>query len=332
MENSDFQPPKITRRRIRFGRRSKIATAAAFFVIVILTYLVLFSPPTNFPTGHYVKIEKGSTTAEIAKELKENSIIRSASLFKVAINSIFRNGKIISGYYYFPERESLFKVVNKMVNGTFGYVPHRITIPEGTSNAEIANLIARKISNFNKKEFLEKTKDLEGQLFPDTYFIAPVESTDEIIAKMNDNFKRQILPLDLEIKKSGFTLNEVLTIASLIEEETMTAEDRRLVSGVIRKRLAAKMPLQLDASFQYFLNKNTFELTKKDLRTDSPYNTYVYKGLPPGPITNPGLDSMEAALKPTLSNYWYYLSDKDSKIHYAETYAEHKKNISIYLK
>lgn len=121
-------------------------------------------------------------------------------------------------------------------------------------------------------------------------------------------------------------------MASLLEEEARTTETRKMVSGILWKRLSAGMPLQVDAVFPYIIGKNTFEITLKDLEFDSPYNTYKYKGLPPGPISNPGKDSILAAIYPTKSDYWFYLSDKNGLMHYAITFDEHKINKAKYLK
>jgi UPF0755 protein len=120
-------------------------------------------------------------------------------------------------------------------------------------------------------------------------------------------------------------------MASIIERETRTAEDRRLVSGILWKRISIGMPLQVDATFEYYTKYNTYTVTKQVMREDSPYNTYTNKGLPPTPIANPGLDSIIAALKPTASPYLYYLTGRDGKMYYATDFAGHKKNRRLYL-
>ena len=133
------------------------------------------------------------------------------------------------------------------------------------------------------------------------------------------------------LKKSGKTLREVVIMASLLEKEAAKTEDRRMVAGILWKRISIGMPLQVDAVFPYIIGKNTFDLTRADLKVDSPYNTYKYKGLPVGPIANPGLDSMVAAMTPVKSNYIFYLTDMQSKFHFSVTYAQHLANQKKYL-
>ena len=133
------------------------------------------------------------------------------------------------------------------------------------------------------------------------------------------------------IKKSGRTQDEILTMASILEKEASKIKDRQQIAGVLWHRIDVGMPLQVDAVFPYIIGKNTFELTREDLAVDSPYNTYKYKGLPPGPIGNPGLDSILAAATPIKSKYVFFLSDKQGNFHYAVTYAQHLVNKAKYL-
>ena len=174
--------------------------------------------------------------------------------------------------------------------------------------------------NFDKKEFLEKTAGLEGYLFPDTYLFLPGAETEQIIGTMRDNFQ----------KKAGDVGQDTVIMASLIEKEVPDSDDRKIVSGILWKRLEIGMPLQVDAVFPYITGRQ--KVLSDDLKIDSLYNTYFYKGLPPGPISNPGLDAIEAARNPKESPYLYYLSGRDGKTHFAKTFAEHLKNKEKYLK
>ena len=144
-------------------------------------------------------------------------------------------------------------------------------------------------------------------------------------------FERRLAPLAKRIADFGKPLHDVLTMASLVEGEARTREARRHIAGILWHRVELGMPLQVDAVFPYILGKNTYEVTTEDLRVDSPYNTYRYTGLPPGPINNPSLDAITAALNPTPSNYLYYLSDKEGIMHYATTHEEHLINRAKYL-
>ena len=168
-------------------------------------------------------------------------------------------------------------------------------------------------------------------MFPDTYFFRPGESTEAILSVFDNTFHNKINKIQKEITASGHTLAELLTMASILEKEASKTKDRREIAGVLWQRIKTGMPLQVDAVFPYILGKNTFQLNLDDLKTDSPYNTYKYKGLPPGPINNPGIDSILAAATPIKSKYVYFLSDKSGNFHYAVTYAQHLANKKKYL-
>jgi UPF0755 protein len=169
-------------------------------------------------------------------------------------------------------------------------------------------------------------------LWPDTYYLEPTVTPDEVVKKLRATFATKIDPLKSTITASGHSLSEIITMASLVEEEASTDKDRRLIAGILWKRLAAGMPLQVDASLTYALGRSTHDLTVDDLKSDPPYNTYQSTGLPPAPISNPGLAAIKAVLEPTKSAYFYYLADQYGVTHYAETLAEHNENKAMYLK
>jgi len=173
----------------------------------------------------------------------------------------------------------------------------KITIPEGFTAKNIAERLKNFI-NFNEEEFLKITENKEGRLFPDTYFFSGKEESEEILKKMEDNFKI----------KAGDVSKDTLIMASIIEKEAHNKEDRRIISGILWKRLKINMPLQVDVSLY----------------------TYDNRGFPPTPICNPGLDAIDAALNPADSKYWYYLSDKKGATHFARTFEEHKQNKARY--
>lgn len=195
----------------------------------------------------------------------------------------------------------------------------RITIPEGYAVKDIAERF-KNFRNFNGEKFLELAKNKEGYLFPDTYYFTSKETPEEIIEKLENNFKA----------KAGDVQKDILIMASIIEKEAHNKEDRRIISGILWKRIKEGMPLQVDAVFDYLLDKESSEITQADLKMDSPYNTYKHKGLPPTPICNPGLDAIDAALNPTDSKYWYYLSDRNGVTHFAKNFDEHKLNRARY--
>ena len=147
-----------------------------------------------------------------------------------------------------------------------------------------------------------------------------------------DNFDHKLEPLESSIKASGRTFEEIIIMASILEREVVSEEDKRIASGILWKRLKLGMPLQVDAVFGYIFNRDTYSPSFSDLKTESPYNLYLHRGLPPGPINNPGLDSLDTAINPTATDYLYYLTDKNGGIHYAKTYADHRANQQKYLR
>lgn len=299
---------------------------------VVFARKVILAAPAEFQTGVNVRIPAGSDAETIAKLLTEKQIIKSPYAFIFWTKVSGSEKKLFAGDYFFDHPISLGKVLARLKRGIYGLSPTKVTIYEGTSNLEIANLLARYFRDFDKEKFIEETKDLEGYLFPDTYYFLPSVTASEAIFLMNKNFSGKISELGEEISKSSLSLHEIITMASLIEEEASREKDRRLISGVLWNRLRLGIPLQVDATFRYINGKNTYQLTLDDLKIDSPYNTYLYKGLPPGPITNPGLDAIEAALNPIESKYLFYLADRRGNTYFAKTFEEHKRNRVRYLR
>lgn len=201
-----------------------------------------------------------------------------------------------------------------------------VTIPEGLTAVEVSEILERE-GIFVNGEILPQ--ELDGYLFPDTYEFYSPSSLGFVVKKISDNFAKKVIPNIPELHR----LREILTVASMVEEETNNSTDRRLVAGIIWKRLESNMFLQVDATICYVKPRPCFPVTKADLSIDSPYNTYLYKGLPEGPVSNPGLDSILASLNPSASKHWYYLADpKSGRTIFANTLEEHNKNISQYLK
>jgi len=194
--------------------------------------------------------------------------------------------------------------------GIHNVEPIKITLREGVTNQEIVDILNSKLKSFHKELFLNKAKDKQGYLFPDTYFFYPLTTTDEIFNTLSDNFIRRTKILNSEINQSGKKLSDIVTMASIVEKESHGKDDAQLISGVLWHRIRVGMPLQVDVD----------------------KSTYTAVGLPSHPISNPGLFSIEASLRPIDSSYLYYLHDKNGVVHFAVTFAEHKKNINRYLK
>lgn len=300
-------------------------------LFVLLVYGFWIAPPSNFPLKATIRVEEGMNVDAIAERLVERSVIRSEWLFISLARISGTADSLVEGQYRFDRGYSIFTVLYRLSRGVYGFNMVKVIIPEGATNAEIATILTSKLEDFEKAKFLEAVEDKEGYLFPDTYLFTPVATYEDVLKKIDQNFQRQISPYEVVALAKGHTLHEILTMASLVEEEARKIEDRRMVAGILWNRIEAGMLLQVDAVFPYIIGRNTYEVTKADLKNSSLYNTYRYKGLPPGPISNPGKDSIDAALNPTKSDYLFYLSDKSGTMHYAKDFEEHKKNRIKYL-
>lgn len=290
---------------------------------------------------HFI-VQSGESISSIAGRLEKDQLIKSAWAFKAYLKI---TGKIIiqPGTYDLSPVQSLPRIANLIASGNTANVT--LTIPEGYTLAQIAEQVGQK-NIASADEFLKIVNDfpadydflqlrpagkksLEGFLFPDTYRLI---KGDPVLAvrQMLDNFGSKYRS-DIKPNLGERNLYEVLTIASMIEREAQKDEDRYLISGVIYNRLNAGVRLDIDATVRYVINNWKDPLTQKDLGVDSPYNTRRYVGLPPGPICNPGLASIKAAINPAVHKYYYYLTDAEGITHYAKTLAEHNANKVNYL-
>jgi UPF0755 protein len=316
----------------KFTREQWFFIFSIFLLIFVICYYFYFKKPQGFVPETVVTVSSGESLTTIAKNLKEQNVITSSFWFINLV--IFRHGEtsVTAGDYIFHEPENIVSVARRFTTADFQLTPIKVTIPEGSSTYDIADIVSKKFAGFDTVKFLELSRSKEGYLFPDTYFLFATVKPDALITILEDNFKTKITPLLPKIEASGRSLHDVLVLASLLEEEAMTTRDREIVAGIFLKRLSIGMLLQSDAPFKYINGKTSAELTQTDLKIDSPYNTYRYPGLPPTPVSNPGLDSINAALNPASTKYFYFLSDSEGKIHYAATLAEHNKNVRKYLR
>ncbi len=318
--------PDPNPRRRKF--MTTLAIVAGFLLVVNAIFLVA---PRNFPDNKIIYIPNGWSVASIAEHLHKEGIIRSPIIFKIIVRLTGQEDNLIAGYYLMDDRPSLIEITDRLMRGEYHLVPMKVIIFEGFDNRQVAKKFKDTLPGFNEERFLQLAADKEGFLYPDTYFFLPGTNEEDLIKAMTDNFDKKMEPLREQIENSNRSLKEIITMASIIEREANTHESRKVISGILWKRIDVEMPLQVDAVFPYFMNKNTFTLTLEDLKHDSPYNTYKYKGLPPGPIANPGYDSIATTLSPKSTPYWFYLSDMDGNMHYAQNFNEHKKNKRMYL-
>jgi UPF0755 protein len=304
-----------------------------FFISVAIGFVLFVSrPPQDFPKKIDIYVKDGGNISTLSEELYNKKIIRSPFLLKVAVMVLGPKGKILSGEYRFEYPQNAFTIASRLSEGRYGFSKIKITISEGNNVSEVALIMLKNIPGFNASAFLALAKQYEGYLMPDTYYFYENVTPREALRVMLGNFEDKTKVLFDKYSLSEEGKKKVITIASLVEEEVNDMQDRRIVSGILMNRLEKNMPLQLDTTFWYLFNKGSLELTRKDLATDSPYNLYKYKGLPPTPITNPGLNTIKAVLNPLPTKYLFFLTGSDGVVHYAETYNEHLENRKKYIK
>ncbi|MBV9349479.1 MAG: endolytic transglycosylase MltG [Patescibacteria group bacterium] len=301
------------------------ARIAAFVFSIVAVYSIAFGAPSDYPSGTLVSISSGATVAKIASTLGSDHAVRFPKIFSVLVR--LEGQSIPAGTYFLSKKENIFSLAYRFSHGKTGLVPVKVTIPEGTSVRQMAAILKAKLKAFDTEKFLSLARPDEGYLFPDTYFLLPGVSPESVIALMKGTFIRRTASLNTEVRDSGRSETDVIIMASLLEKEGRQPTTRRIIAGILWHRLSLGMPLQVDATFGYILGNDAHSPSPADLTIDSPYNTYKNKGLPPGPIDNPGLEAIEDATTPIPTPYLYYVTDKNGDIFYARTYAEHIRNI-----
>jgi len=295
---------------------------AVILLSVFFVYQGIYYPiePGSDETVMFL-VKKGEGAKEISINLKKQGLIRYSSLFRIYALIEDKAEELKAGEYQLSFSMNVPEIVNKLASGD--RIKKIITIIEGWTIKDIANYL----------EVEELDSDLEGYLFPDTYEISPEDGIEEIIEKMLANFDKKLtLELREEITSQGKTIHEIVIMASLVEKEVMIFEDKKIVSGILWKRIESNMPLQVDATITYITGRKSTEILKEELEIDSPYNTYKYKGLPFGPICNPGMESILAAIYPETSEYWFYLSTPEGETIFSKTLKEHSETRLKHLK
>ncbi len=275
-------------------------------------------------------VPKNSSVGEIAEILRSKKVIIDPFGFTLIVRALKSDRNLKSGNYRISRVKNVFEIISILEEG----VPQKqvkVTIPEGFTVYDIARRLKENGIIANENDFIEKAKQFEGYLFPDTYFFYKGESPEKIIDAMKSRFY-EVLPGNYEemAKKKGLTLKEAVILASIVEKEAKFDKDRPLVASVFLNRLKIGMPLQSDATVNYALKSNKLWLSQKDLDVDSPYNTYKYTGLPPGPICNPGLKSLLAVVNAPKTDYYYFLTKPDGEAVFERTLEEHNRNIRKY--
>ncbi len=320
---------------LHYDRRKIVRIGVAALGIIALVYFFYSLRPVGGDGEKIFVVSKGESFTEIAKGLRREGIVRSGSVFKIA--AIVRGvaTELKPGSYTISPSLSALEVLGLLVSGAHREV--LVTIPEGASLYEVDEILSDRgvVPKGSVIEIALRDK-FEGKLFPDTYRFFADSSAEEVVKKFLENFEARAVPL-LNQDPKNFETN--LILASLLEKEVPDYEERRIVAGILKKRYSAGMALQVDASICYIKRQissgssnECYPLNPLDFKIDSPYNTYLYSGWPPGPIGSPGVSAFKAALSPKSSSYWYYLSDpRTSRTIFAETFDEHNKNRALYL-
>jgi len=317
-----------------------IVLVSCFLFLVFIAANELYLPHASYVGNKKIAIAQGFGSRKIGELLKDKGIIRSKWAFVIYLSLKGNASRLKPGVYTFIN-QSIPEITMDLVEGSNR--ERTITIPEGWTVQEIKNYLenegfdtAREFSipvdRFPYLEEIPRKFSFEGYLFPDTYRIFQDATWESIVLKMLENFDRKLTPeLRAEIARQKKTFFEIVTMASMIEKEVISEEDRALVSGILWKRLKLGIGLQVDATIIYIRNQGNGKISTSDTKIDSPYNTYKYRGLPIGPISNPGLSAIKAAIYPKESPYLYYLSTPDGRTIFSKTLEEHNQAKAKYL-
>ncbi len=332
-------------------RIASVLFASALVIAIVSAFLVM--PVSTSKKKVLVAIPNGAAAGKTGEILQKAGVIRSKNAFVLLARLTGNTGALKPGQYEFSTNTPLTAVLDKIVRGDTK--AKWVTIPEGYTVRQIAELLEEKriiddADNFIRFALLGEGRtgktanwptNLEGYLFPDTYLLSPSMAPREVAEVMYSNFQRRVWAnLRDNIINCGLSelngrgsspsekLHAVITLASLIEREAKSDEDRALISGVLWNRLRSSMKLDVDATVQYARGKHKTRLLYKDLKIESDYNTYKRKGLPPGPIANPGLASIKAALNPADCPYYYYVAKPDGSHHFSRNLVEHNNAVA----
>ena len=332
-----------------------IFVGSVFLVMLVFYFLYGFAPAQKEVKKTTFLIQRGESFFDIGANLDEEGIIKSKFSFNIYTLFSRQHSQILAGKYLLSPSMDIKTILQKFILGDI--IKEEVTILSGWNLREIAaelgkqGLITAQEQFFviagdpeNKTPAIDfsgdftfladkpKSASLEGYLFPDTYEIDSGGGVEFLTKKMLANFGKKVTSeMQKEITKQDKTLFEILTMASIVEKEVRTYQEKQIVAGILWKRLKQGWPLQVDSTLDYILDKSSAELTREDLKSDIPYNTYVKKGLPPGPISSPDIESIKATIYYTDSPYWYYLSTRSGATIFSKTFEEHKAAKAKYL-
>lgn len=308
--------------------------------ILALTHTYVFISTASIPLNPVIlEIKPGTSAWEISRVLKDRGIITDSFMFMAASLATGKASHLQAGTYVFEGRHYPMDIIHILFKGRT--LRYRITIPEGSNIFAVGEIIAA-TGLLTKEEFIQSAMrkgspeffgldapSMEGFLYPDTYYLSPNMTALEIMARMVERFN-QVFTLDMQKQADALGLSKtgVITLASIIEKEAVINEEKPVISSVFHNRLKKKMLLQSDPTAIYGIDNFHRRISRKDLKRDTPYNTYKYPGLPPGPICNPDKYSMDAALKPAKTSFLYFVSKGNGLHHFSTSLKEHNKAIN----
>jgi len=316
--------------------------AIIIMLVVLVFYLLLIYISGARASENLIEVKKGDTFFDVARKLSENNIIRSRSFFIFAVKLTGQSRNLKVGYYKFSKARNIFNIITVLTKGD---IANRVfTVPEGFNIFQIASLLEKKgiasredfVNAALDRRILRKYKinqnSVEGFLYPDTYFIPYNISAYKIINLMIENFYNHINQDYIKkLKKSYGSIEKAIIIASLVEWEAQVDYERPIIAGVFLNRLKNNINLQSCATVMYSLNNHKPRLLFRDLKVKSPYNTYIYKGLPPTPICNPSEKSILAVIYPAKVNYNYFVSMQDGRHYFSSSYSKHLRAYKYFI-
>ena len=346
---------KIPNKELNKNKKVFVSIIVVILVILISAFAVYknLSGPVdvNEEKEAVVEIPRGSSLDEMAELLEDAELIKSKEVFKFNVKLSGKGAELKSGQYLFDQSYTNSEIIDDIVSGKNYFTGAKVTVKEGATSAEIIDILVSENmgnkavyeklvnspSEFSDKfTFLKEGKitSLEGFLYPSTYFYNEDDTEKEVLEKMLYQFHNKYTEeYKEEINKSGKSFYDVIKMASIVEKEAVLDEDRPIIASVFYNRLEKNMALQSDATVQYAFKERKKVVSYADLKVDSPYNSYKYKGLPPTPIANPSIESIQAAIEPADTDYLYFVAKTDGGgNNYAKTYEEHLKNEKQYKK
>ncbi len=332
--------PRLSKKKIVLYASGLVLLSVMVSAWVLGAFLL--EPAQKGGGTRVVIIPEGLSLKQVAEELERREVIAGKTLFIFWARLKGYGRHIKAGEYALSPGMTPTQVLEKLIKGVV--MNHTVTLPEGLTRRQMADILSEK-GLVDRGAFLALTEDagiikkyglsgrnLEGFLYPDTYQFARGLTPGKVVDVMVRRFFSLVAPLSEAVEQSGMRLEQVITLASIVERETGLAAERPLIAGVFLNRLKRGMRLESDPTVIYGLSAFNGNLTRKDLLRSTPYNTYRVRGLPPGPIANPGIAAIEAVLYPAQTKYLYFVSKNDGSHHFSRTLAEHNRAVNYYQK